>query len=89
MTDKQQMERDLIRATYFHEMLRSLYGPGNAALSDPMYVVAHSLMSKLARKLNELNGEPLLLPFELDAMVQKYKDLPEYFGFNDTIVGSC
>lgn len=87
--DKQQMERDLIRVVYFHEILRAVHGPGNAALADPAYVVAHSLMSKLSRKLNELNGETPLLSFELDAIVQRYKDLPEYFSFDTAIIGSC
>lgn len=81
------MIEDFVRATYLHEVLRTQHGPGNAALSDPRYIAAHSVMSKLARALNE--GATPLSSYDLDAIVAKYKDLPESVGFNITIIGSC
>lgn len=85
---RQEMERDLVRAVYLHEMLRAQYGPGYAAMNDPDYVRAHSLMSKLSRELNDTTQTPLSSS-DLDAMQAKYKDLPEHFSFDTTIIGSC
>lgn len=80
----QQMILDLIRAVYLHENLRGQHGPGLGALMDSRYVTAHSIMSKLSRELgSELHFQ------DLEAMAERYKDLPEHIAFNTLIGISC
>lgn len=79
------MQDDLVRVVCLHEQLRAMYGAG--LVTDPRYAKAHSLMSKLSR---ELGGASFpLSQSSLDAMVEKYKDLPEHFAFDLNIGVSC
>jgi len=82
--EQSQKIKDLIMVVNYHEALRAQHGAGNSALLDSRYVIAHSLMSKLARSLSDLGAS---LPIE--ELVEEYKDLPEHVAFSTTIVGSC
>lgn len=82
--EKKEMILDLIRAVYLHERIRAAHGPGMGALMDQDYTTAHSVMSKLSRELG-----PMLNREDLQAMAEKYKDLPEHIGISPQITMSC
>lgn len=84
LAENQKMVLDLIQAVNAHEQIRGMYGVGMGAFLDARYVAAHSIMSKLSRELGaRLQGR------DLDAMVEKYKDLPEHITFSNDIAISC
>ena len=82
MHNQEQQISDLIRVVYLHEQLRATYGPG--LVPDPRYEATHQIMSKLSRHLGAAPSN-----MELEQMLKDYQDLPEHFGFNNTIAVSC